>query len=472
MAEQYDLLVIGGGPGGYVAALRAGQLGARVALVEEQYIGGVCLNVGCIPTKALLRSAEVYDAVRSAKEFGIRVEGQVSPDWPSIQKRKERIVRLHTRGVASLLKRVKVTVFEGRGRLEGPRGAGPLVVTVSSPQEVQRVQADKVILATGARPVRLPLPGFDLPGVLDSTGALALDALPERLLIVGGGVIGCEFASIFATLGVQVTIIEMLDRLLPMMDVEVSAELARAFKKLRIQSFLGSRANSITATSSSAAGDGLRVSFTTPEGEQTIEVDKVLVSVGRRANVEDLGLESIGVRVDRGIPVNEHLETNVPGLYAIGDVTGQWWLAHVASKQGVVAAENVCGHPARMDYGAVPACVFTYPEIASVGLTEAQAREQGYDVLIGKFPFAANAKASIYGDRQGFVKIVSESKYGEVLGLHVVGPHASDLILEGGLALSMEATLDEIEATIHAHPTLGETIHEAALAAHGIALHV
>jgi dihydrolipoamide dehydrogenase len=214
------------------------------------------------------------------------------------------------------------------------------------------------------------------------------------------------------------------------------------------------------------------VAFTTPEGAQTIDVDKVLVSVGRRSNVEDLGLEAVGVQVERGVPVNERMETNVPGVYAIGDVTGQWWLAHVASKGGVIAAENACGHTATIDYKAVPACVFTHPEIASVGLTEEQALEQGYDALIGKFPFAANAKASIYGDRQGFVKVVSESKYGEVLGLHIVGPHASDLILEGGLALSMEATIDEIEATIHAHPTLGETIHEAALAVRGIALHV
>jgi dihydrolipoamide dehydrogenase len=467
MAERYDVLVIGGGPGGYVAALRASQLGARVALVEEKTVGGVCLNVGCIPTKALLRSAEALDTVRDAKEFGIRVEGKVTPDWPVIQKRKERIVNLHTRGVASLLKRAKVTVYAGRGRLAGAQQGGFFPVDVASAESTERVEAEKVILATGARPVYLPLPGFDLPGVLDSTGALDLEALPLRLLIVGGGVIGCEFASVYATFGVEVTIVEMLDRLLPMMDVEVSAEIARAFRKNQIVSHLASRANSITSV-----GDALRVAFTTPEGEQTIEVDKVLVSVGRRSNVEDLGLEAAGVRVERGIPVNERMETNVPGLYAIGDVTGQWWLAHVASKGGVVAAENACGHAARIDTKAVPSCVFTHPEIASVGLTEEQAREQGYDVLVGKFPFAANAKASIYGERQGFVKVVSEDKYGEVLGLHIVGPHASDLILEGGLALSMEATLDEIEATIHAHPTLGETIHEAALAARGIALHV
>jgi dihydrolipoamide dehydrogenase len=337
---------------------------------------------------------------------------------------------------------------------------------VTRTEGAERLQTDKVIVATGGRPVYLPLPGFDLPGVLDSTGALALERLPERMLIVGGGVIGCEFAAILATLGVQVTVVEMLDRLLPMMDEDVSAEIARRFKRLKIETFVASRANSILDTEG-----GLAVSVMTPDGEREITVDKVLVSVGRRANVEDLGLEELGVRVERGIPVDEHMETNVPGVYAIGDVTARWWLAHVAYKEGVVAAENACGHAASVDYRSVPACVFTDPEIASVGLTEAQAREQGYEVMAGTFPFAANAKASVFGERQGFVKVVSESQYGEVLGMHIVGPHASDLILEGGLALSMEATLDEIDATIHAHPTLGETIAEAVLAVRGQALH-
>jgi dihydrolipoamide dehydrogenase len=423
--------------------------------------------VGCIPTKALLRSAEVYDTVRRAQEFGIHVDGSAVPDWSAIQKRKARVVSLHTRGVSSLLKRAKVTVLDGRGRLVDAQPGGPFAVEVVQNGEARRVEANKAIIATGARPIRLPLPGFDLPGVLDSTGALALNALPERLLIVGGGVIGCEFAAVFATLGVEVTIVEMLDRLLPMMDAELSEEMARAFRRLQIQSHLTSRANSIAAE-----GPALRVSISTPDGDQEIVADKVLVSVGRRANVEDLGLEAIGIKVDRGIPVNQQMETNVAGVYAIGDVTAQWWLAHVAYKEGAVAAENACGQESRMDYRSVPACVFTHPEIASVGLTEAQAHEQGYDVLTGKFPFAANAKASVYGERQGFVKVVSEARYGQVLGVHIVGPHASDLILEGGLALSMEATLDEIEASIHAHPTLGEAVAEAALAVRGLALHV
>jgi len=463
MTEQYDVFVIGGGPGGYVAALRASQLGASVGLAEDTAIGGVCLNVGCIPTKALLRSAEVYTTLLDARQFGVKVEGQISPDWAAMQKRKAQIVRRLTTGVGSLLRRAKATVYHGRARFVDAH-----TIDIAGTEGTQRVSAKKVIVATGSRPVRLPLPGFDLPGVLDSTGALALEALPARVLIVGGGVIGCEFAGLLASLGTQVTIVEMLDRLLPMMDADVSAEMLKACKKQKIAVHLSSRATGIAAQ-----GDGWVVSAATPEGEMTFQVDKVLVSVGRRANVEDLGLEEIGVETARnGIVVNERMETSVADVYAVGDVTGKWWLAHVASREGVVAAENACGHVARMDYRSVPSCVFTRPEVASVGMTEEQAREQGYDVLVGRFPFMANGRALTYGERDGWVKIVSESRYGQVLGLHIVGPHASDLVLEGGLALSMEATLDEIEATIHAHPTLGESLHEAVLAARGIALHI
>jgi dihydrolipoamide dehydrogenase len=463
MAEQYDVVIVGSGPGGYVAALRAGQLGAKVAVIEESEIGGVCLNVGCIPTKALLRSAEVYETVRDAQEFGIQVDGSIRVDWPAIQKRKTQVVRRLTTGVQGLLKRAGATIVAGRGRLVDAH-----TVQVTGQNGSQLVQGSKVIVATGSRPVKLPMPGFDLPGVLDSTAALALDALPERLLIVGGGVIGAEFATMFTALGTQVVVVEMLDRLLPMMDQDISAEISKSMKKRHVDAYVNSRATGITQE-----GNALHVSVTTPDGEQTFVVDKVLVSVGRRANVENLGLEEIGVQLARnGIVVNGRMETSVPGVYAVGDVTGKWWLAHVSSKEGVVAAENACGHLAKMDYKSVPSCVFTHPEVASVGLSEMQAQEQGHQVLVGRFPFIANGKALTFGERDGFVKIVSEAKYGTVLGLHVVGPHASDLILEGGLAISMEATLDEIEAAIHAHPTLGESIAEAALAARGIALHI
>jgi dihydrolipoamide dehydrogenase len=462
MEEGYDLVVLGGGVAGYTLALRASQLGARVAVVEKEEVGGVCLNVGCVPTKALLRSAEVLETMRHAEAYGLQLDGTVHVDWPAMQKRKDRIVRRLTTGVRGLLRKAKVTVVEGRGRLVDAQG-----VEVAGPNGTQLVRGQKMVIATGSRPIRLSLPGFDLPGVLDSTGALALESLPESILIVGGGVIGAEFAALFATLGVQVTVIEMLDRLLPMMDPEVSQEIARSFRKQGVNSHVNSKATRIEHS-----GGVLRVSVDTPEGETNLEVEKVLVSVGRRANVEDLGLEPLGVRVERGIAVNDRMETNVPGIYAVGDVTGKWWLAHVAAAEGVVAAENALGHPTKMHYKSVPSCVFTRPEVASVGLTEAQAREQGYDVLVGRFPFRANGKALAYGEYEGFAKVVSEARYGEVLGMHVVGPHASDLVLEGGLALTVEATLDEIEATIHPHPTLGESIAEAALAARGRALNI
>lgn len=461
MADQVDVVVIGGGPGGYVAALRASQLGARVALVEKNVLGGVCLNVGCIPTKALLRSAEVLETMRDARQYGIEVSGEFKPDWPAMQKRKEQIVGRLTKGVGFLLKKAKVDVVDGRGRL-----AGANVVEVAGADGLRQIRTAKVILATGSRPIVLPLPGFDLPGVLDSTGALALENLPERLLIVGGGVIGAEFATLFATLGVDVTIVEMLERMLPMLDPEIGQEVFKSLKGRKVNMHFGSKASRIVQQ-----GQALAVTVETPDGEQVFEVDKVLVSVGRRANTEDLGLEAAGVETKRnGIAVNERMETNVPGIYAVGDVTGAWWLAHVSSTEGIVAAENACGHPSRMDYKTVPSCVFTHPEVSSVGLTEEQAKERGYEVLVGRFPMMANGKALCYGEREGWVKVISEARYGELLGLHIVGAHASDLILEGGLALGMEATLDEIEGVIHAHPTLGESIAEAALAARGRAL--
>lgn len=486
MPESYDVAVIGGGPGGYVAALRASQLGAQVALVEQAELGGVCLNVGCIPTKALLRSAEVYETIVNAKDFGIAISGPVEADWPAIQKRKAQITSRLTKSVDTLLKNARVTVLKGRGQLVDAR-----TVEVVGANGTERLQANKIILATGSRPIQLPLPGFApspdsgqalpgqapsgqapsgqaLSGVLDSTGALALEALPGRMLIVGGGVIGAEFATLFATLGVQVTVVEMLDRMLPMMDAAIGQEIEKSLKRRKCKLYFNSKASRVTEQNGA-----LVVSVETPEGAQQLTVDKVLVSVGRRANTESIGLEAVGVKTKRnGIEVNERMETHVPGIYAVGDVTGAWWLAHVSSKEGVVAAENACGHPAQMNYRTVPSCVFTHPEVASVGLTEAQAKEKGYEVRVGRFPFQANGKALALGERGGWVQVVSEARYGEILGLHIVGPHASDLILEGVLAIGMEATLDEIEATIHAHPTLGESIAEAALAAKGMALNI
>jgi dihydrolipoamide dehydrogenase len=471
MPIQKDIAILGSGPGGYVAALRAAQLGAQVVVIEEAEVGGVCLNVGCIPTKALLRSAEVYRTFGRAKSFGLELEGSVTPDWPAIQARKERVVKRLVGGVEVLLRKAGVQVIKGRGRFVSPR-----MLAVTTAEGTPRVECNQVVIATGSRPTQLPLPGMVpsagsgeiLPGVIDSTGALALEELPERLLIIGGGVIGVEFADIFNAFGVQVTVVEMLDSLLPLMDAELGSALARIFNKRRVRVHLSSRVTGVEAVEG-----GLKAMATTPKGDIEIEADKVLVAVGRRPNVEDLGLEAAGVRVEKtGIPVDERMQTNVPGVYAIGDVTGAWQLAHVASVGGEVAVEHALGHEAKIDYKTVPSCVYTEPEVASVGLTEAQAAEQGYEVQVGRFPLSANGKALTYGENDGFVKIVAEAGFGEILGMHIFAPHASDLIHEGGLALALEATLDEIAATIHGHPTLGEAVREAALEVRGEAIHL
>ena len=463
MVIQTDIGILGGGPGGYVAALRAAQLGAQVALIEEKAIGGVCLNVGCIPTKALLRSAEVYRTFRQAETFGLRLEGDVMPDWPAIQARKEDIVQQLVQGVEKLLHRAGVHVLQGRGRFVGPR-----MLEATTADSVQRVEAKHVVIATGSRPVCLPLPGMDLPGVIDSTGALALEALPKRLLVIGGGAIGVEFADIFNAFGVEVTVVEMLDRLLPQMDADLGPALAWTLGQRGVQLYLKSRVTRVD----NVEGD-LRATIVTPDGEVGIEADRILVAVGRRPNVEDLGLEAVGVCFEKaGIPVGAQMQTDVPGIAAVGDVTGGPLLAHVAMRGGEVAVENALGHTATLDLKTVPWCVYTDPEVAGVGLTEAQAREEGYDVRVGRFPLNASGKALTYGETDGFVKVVSEARFGEVLGLHVVAPHASDLIHEGGLALALEATLDELVTTVHGHPTLSEAVREAALEVHGEALHL
>ncbi len=463
---QTDIAVLGGGPGGYVAALRAAQLGAQVVLIEEKAIGGVCLNVGCIPTKALLRSAEVYRAFRQAETFGLRLEGNVMPDWPAIQARKGDIVQQLVQGVEKLLDKAGVQVLRGRGRFVAPR-----TLEATTADGVQQVNAKHVVIATGSRPMHLPLPGIDLPGVVDSTGALALEALPERLLIVGGGVVGVEFADIFNAFGAKVTVVEMLDRLLPQMDADLGPALAWTMEQRGIRFHLNSRLTRVDALEGQAPA--LCATVVTPDSEVEIEADRVLIAVGRRPNVEDLDLEAAGVRFDKAsIAVDVQMQTNVAGIAAVGDVTGGALLAHVAMRGGEVAVENALGHSATLDLKTVPWCVYTDPEVASVGLTEAQAREEGYDARVGRFPLNASGKALTYGETDGFVKVVSEARFGEVLGLHIIAPHASDLIHEGGLALALEATLDELIATVHAHPTLSEAIREATLEMRGGALHL
>jgi len=462
VTDKADIIVIGGGPGGYVAALRAAQLGARVTLVEKENLGGVCLNWGCIPTKALIKTAEVFGLAKNGAEFGVIVD---SPrlDWPKAQARKQKIVDQLVGGVAMLLNRAKVQVVKGAARLVAPNA----VQVTASDGQMQRLESPRIILATGSSPVNLPIPGIAHPSVLDSTAALSLDPLPKSMLIIGGGVIGAEFASLFNMVGVEVTVVEMLDRLLPLLDSSIGEAMKWTFDSRGIKSYLKSKVTRIDADKT-----GLTVTIDSPAGPQKVQVEKVLSAVGRRPNLADLGLDEVGVKYDRGgIKVDEMMRTSVSGIYAVGDAVGGVMLAHLAMRQGEVAAENIMGHQARIQR-IVPSCIFTLPEAASVGLSEAEAREQGHRVKVGLFPLNSNGKALIEGEFEGFVKVVADEKYGEVLGVHIVGPHASDLILEPTLGITLENTVTEFASAIHPHPTLGEAIAEAMLAVENRSIHL
>ncbi|MEU4341685.1 dihydrolipoyl dehydrogenase [Nocardia sp. NPDC023852] len=475
---EFDLLVIGGGPGGYVAAIRAAQRGLSVGLVEKERPGGVCLNWGCIPTKAMLRSADVFHTVSTAADYGVYADN-IRFDFSAVRQRKDGIVKELTDGVAGLLAANGVTVIEGHARFTGPTAVdvhevGPSPVGPDGPRyaaapttSIRQVTARDVIIATGSVPAQLPVPGADLPGVITSDGAFGLTTVPDRLVIVGGSAVGAEWASLFSTFGSEVTIVEMQDRLVPAEDSDIGTALGRSFATRGITVLTGSTVASI------AHDEALRVTVEGPRA-RTLDADVVLVGVGRRPNTADLGLDLAGVATDeRGfIPVDEKLRTGVDHVYAIGDVTGRALLAHVASHQGLTAADVIAGQDNRIDYTAIPAATFTHPEIASVGLTEAAARSAGHQVITARFPFAALGRAKTFGDTEGFVKIVAGQHHGDVLGVHIIGPSASDLITEGALAITLEATLDELAETIHAHPTLGEIGMEAALSALGLPVHV
>ncbi len=458
-----DIAIIGSGPGGYVAALRAAQLDAEVVCIERDRVGGVCLNWGCIPTKSLLRSAEIYALAKETEEFGV-VVGEPRIDWQKMQERKTQAVEQLVNGTKMLLDRAGVNIIKGEASF-----ARANVLRVQSDKGEETVEADNIIIATGSRPLRLPIPGLDDPRVVDSKGALSLDPLPESICIIGAGAIGIEFASLFNTLGVDVTVVEMLSHLAPLMDASIGEGLAWSFEQKGIKILTDTRVTRLDNTN-----DGLLVYMEGPDGEEQVEVERALSAVGRAPNVEDLGLEVLGLDPTRqGIDVDNRMRTAAPDVYAIGDVAAEGpMLAHVASHQGIVAVEDAMGLPAAMDYTAVPSCIFSTPEAASVGLSEEQAREQGYDVEVGTFALANNGKAVTMGETDGFIKFVAEAEYDAVLGVHIVGPHASDLILENILGINLEVTLDEIEDTIHPHPTLGEAIGEAALAVRNRALQV
>ncbi|WP_433526880.1 dihydrolipoyl dehydrogenase [Nocardia pseudovaccinii] len=477
---DFDLLVVGGGPGGYVAAIRAAQHGLTVALVEKERPGGVCLNWGCIPTKAMLRSAEVFQTVSAAADFGVHADN-VRFDFAAVRQRKDGIVKELTDGVAGLLAANGVTVIEGHARFIDPTtvevhevGSSPVGpqgprYAAAPTTPIRRVSARDVIIATGSVPARLPIPGADLPGVITSDGAFGLTEVPERLVVIGGSAVGAEWASLFATFGAEVTIVEMQDRLVPAEDADIGTALGRSFGKRGIAVLTGSTVKSIARESNRT----LRVAVGGSQ-EREVDADVVLVGVGRRPNTADLGLDIAAIATDdRGfITVDEQLRTGTAHVYAIGDVTGRALLAHVASHQGLTAADVIAGHQAHIDYTVIPAATFTHPEIASVGLTEAAARAAGHEVITARFPFAALGRAKTFGETEGFVKIVAGQQHQEILGVHIIGPSASDLITEGALAISLEATLDELADTIHAHPTLGEIGMEAALAGLGLPVHI
>jgi dihydrolipoamide dehydrogenase len=453
-----------------VAAIRAAQLGLKTAIVERTYWGGVCLNVGCIPTKALLHSADLLDEARDSKRFGVVIP-EVGLDWAAVQKYKDGVVRQMTQGVNFLMKKNKIAQLSGTARLAG-RGA---VQVAGEDGQQTTLKAKNIIVATGAHARELPQIGatFDEDRVLSSTGALALPDVPKSLLIIGASAIGCEFASAYRAFGSEITLVEALPRIVPVEDEEISAELTRAFAKRGIKVLAGAKFTGVDRSEAQIVA-----TIVDADGkEQKVQAERMLMGIGIAPNTQGLGLEEAGVALDqRGfVKVDGMMRTNVEGVYAIGDCAAPApWLAHKASAEGIVAAEHIAGHnPPPIDYEKVPGCTYCSPEIASVGLTEAKARERGYDVKIGKFPFSANGKATILGARNGFVKIVADKQYDEVLGVHIIGPRATELIAEGGVALSHEATAESLMRTIHAHPTLYEALGEAEhAAAGGAAIHI
>ena len=461
---NYDLAIIGSGPGGYVAAIRAAQLKMKTVIIERDRLGGVCLNWGCIPTKALLKSAELLDEITHAKSFGIQVDS-VQADFAAIIKRSRQVADMNSKGVDFLMRKNKIDVLYGTAAF---KDAKTLIVT-DDQGKTQTVVAKNIIIATGGRPKSIPGVTIDGERIISSKTAMTLNEKPESLAIIGAGAIGVEFAYFYATLGTKVTLIEMLDHILPLEDEEMSQIVARNFKRKKITMH-----TSTMVTKVEVKDKGVEVHVKKGDKEDVVISEKVLMAVGVQGNTDGLGLEKAGVKQERNfIPVNEWYETNVSGVYAIGDITGPPLLAHVASHEGIVCVEKIAGlNPHPVDYKSIPACTYCQPQVASIGLTEAQAKAEGYELKIGRFPYTASGKARAIGARDGLVKLIFDAKYGELLGAHIVGSEATELIGELGIAKTLEATPEAIFQTIHAHPTLSEMIMEAAGDANGQAIHI
>ncbi len=469
MAETiYDIVIIGSGPAGYTAAIRAGQYGLKTALIEKDgFLGGTCLHVGCIPTKALLFNAELWDHLKEAKEFGIDGVDARKLNWAAIQDRKSKIVAKHAKGLEFLMKKNKVETVKGYGKLTGPAQNGVLTVEVSNDGKANHLKTKNVLLATGSE-ARM-LPGLDADDrILTNIEILSLKDLPKSLVIVGAGAVGVEFASIYRSFGCEVTIVEMLPRLVPVEDEEVSKELARVYRKRGINFHTGAKVEKIDKTKA-----GIAVTISVDGKQQKIEAEKILIAVGRKPRTENVGLEKTKIKPERGfIQVDSWMHTAEPGVYAVGDIVlGSPQLAHVGAMEALVAVAKIAGKPCKpINPEHIPGATYCHPEIGSVGLTETKAREAGYNVKVGKFPFTANSRASIVGQHEGFIKIISDAEYGEILGVHIIGPQATELIAEAVAAMELEATVEDLVWTIHAHPTLAEAMLDAANSVYGMAI--
>ncbi len=464
MEQRYDLAVIGSGPGGYVAAIRASQLKLKTVLIEEDKLGGICLNWGCIPTKALLKSAETYALLRHADEFGIQAE-KISFDFSKIIQRSRKVADLNSKGVEFLMKKNKIDAVYGRARILNRS----TIEVQPKDGKKSSLTCQNILIATGGRPRTIP--GVEINGqtVIDYRKAMSLDKQPKSMVIIGAGAIGIEFAYFYNELGTQVTILEMLDSILPIEDKEITAILAKIFKKNKIEIHTSAKVENLKNVK-----DGVEVTFSKEGKKEIVKAELALIAIGIQGNTENLGLEEQGIKVDRGfIKVNQWYETSLPGIYAIGDIIGPPLLAHVASHEGIICVEKIAGIPTQpLNYNNVPGCTYCQPQVASIGLNEDKARSMGYELSIGRFPYSASGKARAIGEREGLVKLIFDKKYGELLGAHIIGADATELIAELGLAKSMESTAVELHRNIHAHPTLAEMIMEAAGDSSGEAIHI
>lgn len=457
--SKYDIIILGSGPGGYVTAIRASQLGFKTAVVEKESLGGVCLNWGCIPTKALLKSAQVFEYLKHAEDYGLSVK-EYDKDFDAVVKRSRNIADGMSKGVQFLLKKNKIDVIKGYGKLKTGKK-----IDVDGTE----YSADHIIIATGARSRELPSLPQDGKKVIGYREAMTLPKQPKKMIVVGSGAIGVEFAYFYNSMGTEVTIVEFLPSVVPVEDADVSKQLERSFKKSGIKIM-----TSAEVTSVDTSGKGVKATVKTKKGDQILEADIILSAIGIKSNIENIGLEDVGIAVDRDkIIVNDYYQTNIPGYYAIGDVTSGQALAHVASAEGILCVEKVAGqHVEALDYGNIPGCTYCSPEIASVGLTEAQAKEQGLDIKVGKFPFSASGKASAGGHKEGFVKVIFDAKYGEWLGCHMIGAGVTDMIAEVVLGRKLETTGHEVLKAVHPHPTMSEAVMEAVADAYGEVIHL